>query len=89
MSTNQSSWLNSGQILQLYIWKFCRWGADVPPGETYLAAKSKEKQLYLRAKISDLYTIYLHWFILEFQFILFHISSYVMTKVLRKQLVRN
>ena len=25
---------------------FCRWGAEVPPGETSLAAKSEEKRLY-------------------------------------------
>ena len=52
MSTNQSSWPNSGQILQLYIWKFCRWGADVPPGETSLAVRNREKQLYSQATIA-------------------------------------
>ena len=52
MSTNQSSWPNSGQILQLYVWKFCRWGADVPPGETSLAVRNSEKQLYSQAIIA-------------------------------------
>ena len=29
------------------VWNFCRWsGADVPPGETSIAARSKEKRLY-------------------------------------------
>ena len=67
--------------------EFRHWGSDVPTGETYLAAKSKEKQLYSQAKISYLYTIHLHWLILEFQFILFHISSYVTTKVLIEKIV--
>ena len=32
------------------IWHFCRWGADVPPGKTSQAARSKEKRLYLQAR---------------------------------------
>ena len=31
------------------VWNFSRWVADVPPGETSLAARSKEKQLYSQA----------------------------------------
>ena len=32
------------------VWNFCRWsGADVPPGETSIAARSKEKWLYSQA----------------------------------------
>ena len=27
------------------VWNFCRWVADVPPRETYLAEKSEEKRL--------------------------------------------
>ena len=47
MSTNQSSWPDSGHILRhLWVLNFCRWVVEVPPGETFLAARSKEKRLY-------------------------------------------
>ena len=31
------------------VWNFCRWVADVLPGETSLAARSKKKRLYSQA----------------------------------------
>ena len=34
------------------VWNFCCWGADVPPGETYLEGRSKEKRLFSQARIS-------------------------------------
>ena len=36
-------------------WNFCRWGADVPPDETSLATRSKEKRLYSQARIIENY----------------------------------
>ena len=37
------------------VWNFCRWGADVPPDETSLATRSKEKRLYSQARITENY----------------------------------
>ena len=37
------------------VWNFCRWGADVPPDETSLATRSKEKRLYSQAWMIDNY----------------------------------
>ena len=37
------------------VWNFCRWGADVPPDETSLATRSKEKRLYSQARIIENY----------------------------------
>ena len=31
------------------VWNFCCWGADVPPGETSLAARSAERPLFSQA----------------------------------------
>ena len=40
-------------ILRHKYWNFCRWGADVPPDETSLATRSKEKRLYSQAWIIE------------------------------------
>jgi len=42
-------------ILRHKYWNFCRWGADVPPDETSLATRSKEKRLYSQARIIENY----------------------------------
>ena len=43
------------------VWNFCHWGADVPPGETSLAGRSKEKGLYLAANnaVKNLLKLYI------------------------------
>ena len=35
------------------VWNFCRWSADVPPDETSLATRSREKRLYSQARIIE------------------------------------
>ena len=42
-------------VLRHKYWNFCRWGADVPPDETSLATRSKEKRLYSQARIIENY----------------------------------
>ena len=44
------------------VWNFCRWGADVPPDETSLATRSKEKRLYSQARIIESYRWQRHIF---------------------------
>ena len=58
MSTNQSSWPDSGQILRHQYWNFCRWDADFPLGQTSLMARSKEKRLYSQAKLNAAWNNY-------------------------------
>ena len=49
MSTNQSSWPDIQTDFTSSVCNFCRWGADVLPGQTSPAARSKEKRLYSQA----------------------------------------
>ena len=50
MSTNQSSWPDSGQILRH---QYVPPSSDVPLGETFLAARSQEKLLFSQANLAD------------------------------------
>ena len=54
-SSNNVTTLSSNQRLW---WNFCRWVADVPPRETFPAAKSEEKRLFSQATIAHAFKVF-------------------------------
>ena len=49
-SVDQSALLNGFRTyFTSWVWNFCRWVPDVPPRETFPAAKSEEKRMFSQA----------------------------------------